>query len=238
MIFDKNTRNKNYSWLFPLIGGISTLIGMVLPTATFSYSGVSWSWWMWNLTVMSVYGYGSVSTYPSEFDFVLPSMITTVVISLSAVILLILSYKTKKTELSKKGFLIGSILSAAITIGGLIFYSSSMQNAFIDGVTIEGEVFPAGYIFWDVFSPNLGIILPVIGAILAIIGAAVHFSSLKQRENIVYQYPPIPTEIPSKIPTDVGIVKGTFNFCPECGNKLLSSDFSYCTNCGFKLKDS
>ncbi|TFG23660.1 MAG: hypothetical protein EU533_02955 [Promethearchaeota archaeon] len=240
MIFDKNTRKKNYSWIFPLIGGILTLIGMVSPTATFSYSGVNWSWWMWNLTVMSVIGYGSVSTYPSEIDFILPSMITTVAISLSLVMLLIFSYKTKKREISKKGFILGTFPSAAITIGVLIYYANAMQIAFIDGVTIEGEVFPAGYIFWDVFSPSFGIILPVLGAILAIIGVGVHLSFLKQREIIgeQYIYTPIPTEIPRKIPIEIGTPKITFNFCPECGNKLLNPDFSYCTNCGFKLHNS
>lgn len=231
-------RKKNNSWLFPLIGGVLTLIGIVLPTATFSYFGVSWSWWMWNLTIMSVFGYGSVYLFPSEIYFILPSMITTVAISLSAVNLLILSYRAKKTELSKTGFLLESFLSAGITIGILIYYANAMQIAFIGGLAIGTEEFPIGYSFWEIFNPSFGIFLPVSAVILAIIGAIVHLSSLKQKEIIVEQYTPVPMEIPRNIPTDIGIIKGTMNFCPECGNRLLNPDFSYCTNCGFKLYNS
>ena len=166
----RETKKKDYSWVLPLIGGILTIIGMLLPTAYFSYSGTSWSWWMWNLTVLSVSGYGSESLFISEIDFIIPSMITSITISLSTINLLILSYRTKKTGLNKRDFLLWSLLSSGTTIGVMIYYVSAMQTAFFDGLIIQGEIFPAGYLFWQVFSPGFGVFLPFISAFLAVVG--------------------------------------------------------------------
>ena len=87
----KNAERKNYSWGFPLIGGILTIIGMLLPTASFDYSGTSWSWWMWDFSVMSVSGYGSISVFITETDFILPSMITSIAIFFCAINLFLLA---------------------------------------------------------------------------------------------------------------------------------------------------
>lgn len=219
----RETRKKDYSWVLPLIGGILTIIGILLPTAYFSYSGTSWSWWVWNLTVLGVSGYGSESVFISEIDFVIPSMITSITISLSAINLLILSYKTKETGLNKRDFLLWSLLSSGATIGVMIYYISAMHIAFFDGLIIEGEIFPAGYSFWQVFSPGFGVILPFISAILAVIGVVVFLYSLKQKETMVEHYNPVSIPI------------GTLNYCPQCGFKLLKPDLNFCTNCGFKL---
>jgi hypothetical protein len=219
----RETRKKDYSWVLPLIGGILTIIGILLPTAYFTYSGTSWTWWVWNLTVMSVSGYGSESVFISEIDFIIPSMITSITISLSAINLLILSYRTKEAGLNKRDFLLWSLLSSGATIGVMIYYINAMQLAFFDGVTIEGEIFPAGYSFWQVFSPGFGVILPFISSILAGIGVGVFLYSLKQNERMIEHYTPVSIPI------------GNLNYCPQCGFKLIKPDLNFCTNCGFKL---
>jgi hypothetical protein len=122
----RETNKKEYNWVLSLIGGILTIIGILLPTAYFSYSGTSWTWWVWNLTVMSVSGYGSESVFISEMDFIIPSMITSIIISLSAINLLILSYKTKETRLNKRDFLIWSLLSSGAIIGVMIYYINAI----------------------------------------------------------------------------------------------------------------
>ena len=223
MEVNREIRKKEYSWVLPLIGGILTIIGILLPTAYFSYSGTSWTWWVWNLTVLGVSGYGSESVFISDIDFIIPSAITSITLSLCAINLLILSFRTKETGLNKRDFLLWSLLSSGATVGVMIYYINAMHIAFFDGLTIEGEIFPAGYPFWQVFSPGFGVILPFIGAILAVIGVGVFLYSLKQRETMIKQYTP------------VSVPLGNLNYCPQCGFRLVKPDLNFCTNCGFKL---
>lgn len=180
---------------------------------------------------MGVVGYESISLFISEVDFIMPSIIATSVVLLSAVDLLILSIKTRRRNLSTKGFEVMSIISAVLSIGIMIYYIIAIDIAFYDGLTIEGTIFPAGYHYWDAFNPGFGIFLPFISAALSFIGVGVFRYYSKRKEDIIpLKMDTIKEDIP------VSTKMGSLNYCPECGFKILQNfDAKFCTNCGFKF---
>ena len=217
-------------WLIPLIAGILVLLAILTPTAYFNYMGVTWNWWMWNFTMMGVTGYDSVSLFISDPDFLIPSIVTTGVAFLSMVNLLILFSATRKRNLDTKKFGLRSIASAVLSIGAMIYYIMAMDIAFYGGLTMEDTTFPAGYHFWDAFSPGFGIISLFLSAALSFIGIVVFQYYSKRKEDIV----------PLRIDTgkeQIPALKmmGSLNFCPECGHKNLLTDAKFCTKCGFKF---
>ncbi|MBA7561305.1 hypothetical protein ES708_02942 [subsurface metagenome] len=226
----KKTEIRDYIWVIPLNAGFLAIIAILFPTAYFSLVGVTWDWWMWNFTTMRIVGYSSVSLFVSEVDFIIPSIITTSAVLFSAVNLLILSIRTRRRNLNTKNFELMSIISAVLSIGIMIYYIIAMDIAFYDGLTIKGTIFPAGYHFWDLFQPGLGIFLPFISAALSFIGVGVFRYYSKRKEDIV---PPKMDTIKEYIP--ISKTMGSQNYCPECGYKILQADASFCTNCGFKF---
>lgn len=232
-----------FVWIFPLIAGICAIIAILAPTASFNMMGVSWSWWMWDFALMTYIGYPPVSFFISEVDFIIPSIITTSAILLSAVNLFILSGTTKKRKSNTKDFILMSITSAVLSIGIMIYYAFAVAFAFNDGVTIEGVTFPEGYHFWLEFNPGFGMILPFISAVLSFIGLGLFRHYSNQRGDFV----PLKTSSPPKMDTSppksepvkeytpVSVPMGVRNFCPECGYKLLKANTNFCTNCGFKF---
>lgn len=236
----KKTETKDYNWVFPLIAGILAIIAILTPTAYFSYGGVTWSWWMWDLTIMGMVGYDSVSIFITEMDFIIPSIISTSAVFLIAVNLFILSSTTKKRNLSTKNFEVVSLINAVLSISNMIYYIVAMDIAFYDGFTIEGTIFPAGYHFWDVFNAGFGIIFPFISATISFIGVGVfrYYSKRKgyiipQKIGTINEYiQPKMDYVKEYVP--VSKTMGSPNFCPECGNKIIHADAKFCTNCGFK----
>ncbi|TES95078.1 MAG: zinc ribbon domain-containing protein [Promethearchaeota archaeon] len=226
----KKKETRDNVWLIPLIAGIFVVLAILTPTAYFSYMGVTWNWWMWNLTTLGVAGYDSVSLFISDVDFIIPSIITTGVVLLSAVNLLILFSSTRKRNLDTKNFGLRSIISAVLSIGIMIYYIIAMDIAFYDGLTVEDTTFTAGYHFWDAFNPGFGIILLFLSAVLSFVGVGVFQYYSKRKEDIV----PLRMDT-GKDYIPVSKTMGSLNFCPECGFKNLLIDAKFCTNCGFKF---
>lgn len=225
----EKTDIKEYIWVIPLVSGFLAIIALLLPTANFSISILNWDWWMWNFTTMGA-GYDTISSFLSDKDFIMLSIITTSVVLLSAVNLLILSIRTKRRNLNTKYFELTSIISAVLSIGIMIYYIISMDIAFYDGFTIEGQAFPAGIHFWEMFKPSFGIFLSFISAALSFIGAGVFRYYSTRKEDIV---PPKMDTVKEHIP--VSKTMGSYNFCPECGHNILQADANFCTECGFKF---
>ncbi|NVM46247.1 MAG: zinc ribbon domain-containing protein, partial [Candidatus Lokiarchaeota archaeon] len=227
--------------LFPLFAGLCTVIAILAPTAHFGYSGITWDWWMWDLVTMGVSGYPPISAFISDTDFVIPSIVSTSALLLSIVNLFILSGSTKKRNLDTKEFIVMSVVSAVLTIGIVIYYMVSVDIAFYDGMTVEGEIFPAGYHFWEAFDVGLGIILSFISAIVSFIGVGVfrYYSNQKlfrvsPNTDVATRYVSTKTDVATKyIP--VSTPMGVRNYCPECGHKNLRTDAKFCTKCGFQL---
>ena len=226
----KKTEIRDKIWIIPLNAGIIALIAVFFPTAHVILSLINWDWWMWNFTSMGVVGYSSVGLFVNEVDFIIISIITTSAVLLSAVNLLILSIRTKRRNLNTKYFELMSIISAVLSISVMIYYIIAMDIAFYDGLTIEGTTFDAGYHFWFLFRPGLGIFLPFISAALSFVGVGVFRYYSKLKEDII---PPKMETI--KEYTSVLKTMGSLNYCSECGYKILQADARFCTNCGFKF---
>ena len=221
---------KDYLWIIPLVAACLATIAILFPTAKFSSGGVTWDWWMWNLTIMGGYGYESISLFVSVADFIIISIITTSVVLLSAVNLFILSIKTKKRNLNTKNFILMSIISAVLLICIMIYYIIAMGIAFYKGFTIDGIPFPAGISFWIAFNPGFGLFLPFISAILSFVGVGLFQKSKNRKDDIIkYKMDPNTSYVPYS--KQMGIL----NFCPECGHKVLHTGVKFCTNCGFNL---
>jgi hypothetical protein len=229
----------DYIWIIPLIAACLAVIAIFTPTAHFGLGDVTWDWWMWNLTMLDVYGYEPVTLFISEVDFIIPSVITTIAVIFSAINLIILSITAKRRKLDTKNFELRSVLSAVLSMGIMIYYSIAMGSAFYDGVIIEGVPFPPGIHFWFEFNPSFGIFLPFISAILSFIGLGLF---RKQINVIKYKMDPNTGYVPySKTVPNTGYIPyakqlGSVNFCPECGKKVLHTGVKFCTNCGFNLK--
>lgn len=225
-------KGYEYVWSIPLIGGILAIIAVLTPVAYFGEMGVSWNWWMWNLIVLGVGGYGSESIFISEMDFVIPSLITTGIMILSIISLLSLAAKARARKLDVKNFESVSILIGALIIGITIYYLIAMDSAFYDGLVIEGVPFPAGYHFWQLFSPSFGVIGPFLTAILAFVGAGAFRYYSKRREDLI---PSKMGDFERKGPITKSM--GVLNFCPECGEKIISETQRFCMQCGFDLQN-
>ena len=222
--------NYEYVWSIPLIGGILAIIAVVTPVAYFDTMGVNWSWWVWALSVMGVSGLGSESIFITDLDIMIPSLITTGIMILSIISLLSLAIKVRARRLDTKHFESVSIIIGVLLIGITIYYLSAIDVAFYDGLVIAGVPFPAGLHFWEVFNPSFGVIGPFLSALLAFIGAGVFRSYSKRRGDL----------IPSKMGTfeeKKPITKSMEgkNFCPDCGQKIVSVTQRFCMNCGFEL---
>ncbi|MFX0074897.1 MAG: zinc ribbon domain-containing protein [Candidatus Hermodarchaeota archaeon] len=239
----KRKEAGDFIWIFPLISGICSVVAILTPTASYSMFGVSWSWWMWDFSLMTYIGYPPLFFFISEIDFIIPSIITTSAMLLSTVNLFILSSTTRKRKLLTKDFTLMSLISALLTIGIMIYYAFSVALAFNDGLLVEGVEFPPGYHFWSEFNPSFGLILPYISAILSFVGLGLFRHYTTRRGVFVPLKESYPPEIVSTPPKPKSIVEATpilvskegLNYCPECGHKLIRPDANFCTNCGFKF---
>lgn len=225
-------KNYEYVWLIPLISGILAIIAFVTPVAFFNRMGISWYWWMWNLSVMGVSGLGSESIFISEIDFMIPSLIISCIMILSIITLLSLAIKARTRNLDMKNFESVSITIGTLLIGSNIYYLLAMDIAFYDGIVLGGTLFPPGFHFWDVFGPSFGVIGPFFSSGLAFIGAGVFRYYSKRKEELI----PSKMEIfKKKGPTIKSM--GGLNFCSECGKKIISVTQRFCMNCGFELQN-
>jgi hypothetical protein len=224
--------------------------------------GVSWSWWMWDYSLMTYTGYmfpeyPPMSFFVTETDFIIPSIITTSAIFLSAVNLFILAGTFRKKRLDTKDFVVMSLISALLSIGIMIYYVFAVAFAFSDGLTVGSATFPPGFHFWTEFNPSFGVFLPYLSAILSFIGLGLFRHYSRQRGIMVPHKTSTPSEsyvVPPKIevsppnydvirpkyevtrnPAPISSTTGVRNFCPECGQKLTQADLNFCTKCGFKL---
>ncbi|MHA1933108.1 MAG: zinc ribbon domain-containing protein, partial [Promethearchaeota archaeon] len=219
--------NYEYVWLIPLFGGIFTIIAVLTPVASFDMMGLSWSWWMWALSVMSASGLGSESVFISDVGVIIPSSITTGIMILSMISILTLAAKTRTRKLDTKHFESSSIIIGVIQIGITIYYLVAIDLAFYGGIVIEGVPFPAGAHFWEVFNPSFGIIGPFLSAFLAFTGAGVFRSYSKRRPDLMSTKMGTFDEKRPLVKSMEGL-----NFCPECGQKIISGTQRFCVNCG------
>ena len=234
----KITENKNYIWIIPLVSGIIVIIGLLTPMVyenliESGYYGILKAdiyWWIWCFVSVSM-SYGGYSISQDEFvsdsAFLIPSIITTVIIILVAINLFILAKSTKTRKIDKKHFN-SSIISGMTLIFTMIIYMIVIDAVVYNGVDIFGQgVSSAGIHFWSEFDIGFGVIAPFISGIIAIIGAGIFKYYLKQEDEAV----------PRKVLTERGVeliepaVDNSLKFCHSCGAKIKKTS-AYCEFCG------
>jgi len=220
--------SNDRTWVLPFIAGLLIVIAILTPTASFYSMGVFWVWWMWDFTLLGVFGYEPVFLFISDLDIIILSIITTTALILSAINLFILSHTTRTRDINVTKFYLQSILGPFLTMGIIIYYCIAMGRAFFDGVSLTHTSVSPGLPFWLAFSPSFGVILPFISAIFSFIGAGV----VGNREG----------PIKYKMDTTTGYIPysrriGSLNFCTKCGFKIAHTGVKFCTNCGIKFQD-
>ena len=197
---------QKYTWLFPFIGGIITIIGVLTPVASF-YS--FFQLWMWGLIVIRDYGI--------SVQFITNPIIISIGIVSSIVLMIFSLFLISTGYLYKKGKFENYKISKFWITSGIIILIATI----IPLVALDFYAYEPFYIYgiWTFCDPGFGAFGPIIGAVLAIvIGSMVLKSKVGRRET------PIP--ISTMAPKDV---------CPHCG-KPVSLNASFCSSCGKTIK--
>lgn len=218
----------DYLWVFPLIGGIFSLIALLSPAAYLSESGNIFSLWMWGLVSIRVFDgieFLENTAFSDNIFIITPSVICSIIIGVSAFVLISFGITCRKDlkagSIVKSKWLTPAVLIIISTIGWMI----SIELVYLLG--------PSSLSFWEVINPNFGVIGMFLGAGFAIGGYAISKYGAKQRDETIY----VLNRARSSSSPLVSIKSGmSVKFCPECGTKAEEEFQHFCSNCGFKLK--
>jgi len=155
---------KKYIWIFAFMGGIISLIALLTPAAGLNYRSPSFDndfyLWMFNLFFSHRFEAG-IHTTRIEFDThlisLIPSIICSLLITISSIITIITANKYRKGVLNTK---ISWLISAIVIIIATIIWMIMME--------ISRKVL-YGHEFWGILYPSFGVIGPFIGASLEIV---------------------------------------------------------------------
>ncbi|MFX1468623.1 MAG: zinc ribbon domain-containing protein, partial [Promethearchaeota archaeon] len=222
---------KDYTWAVSLIGGILALIAFFTPAVSIEAYDGSIYLWIWGLISYEIYNeyyeiYDSDTTFIDNPDVLIPSIVCSIFLVLCILILIgtSLNYRSRIKEGigNPNPWLVSSLLIIAFTI------------AWIIAMDISWEVYPD---FWDYFDPNFGVIGPFLGSGLAIVGFIAAKVSQKQKREVIFVPKAISSPAAKAEPYSTLLMDPTIkiNFCPECGQKLISETQRFCMNCGFKF---
>lgn len=156
---------KKYIWIFAFMGGLMALIALLTPAAGFNYRSPSFDsdfyLWMCNLFFSHRFEAG-IHTTRIEFDTplisLIPSIICSLLITISSIITIITANKYRKGILDTKiSWLVSAIVIIIATIIWMIMMEVSRRVLY-------------GHEFWGLLYPCFGVIGPFIGAGLEIVG--------------------------------------------------------------------
>ncbi len=212
-------------WAFPLIGGIIALIAFLTPAAYLSsYSG-SINIWMWGLFSITIYGYGSNTTFTQDPGELLVSILCSLIVLISIIITI-----SKGNQARKFGEESGWLAPPILTMGGTI--------GWIVGMEIISQSY--GISLWSMVNPGFGVIGMFLGSIVSIIGHGVLVKVPKRPAEVIVpmkeQFMRPSISQPGELATESGIP--SVKFCPMCGDKLIRLDQKFCSNCGFEIKSA
>lgn len=222
---------RNYIWTFPLLGGILTLIALLTPAVYIYEIGDYIFLWIWGLFSVQIHDYYydttyNLTTFTDNELILIPSIICSVFIFVGILALFSSSYsfrkEIKKGNIEKNRGLAPSIIIMISTIAWMI----SMEISFIVG--------PGSMSFWSAYNVGFGVIGMFLGAIFGMIGYGVSKYMAKQRGEVKF----LPKKgFQIKFSSDPTITASNFNFCPECGQKIISETQRFCMNCRFELRN-
>ena len=200
----------------PLAGAIFVLIGFFTPMAYFENPAGGIYMWMWGLNIFELAGYGTEIFFTENPDLLIPSVIFSVVIFICILIMFgsVNLYKKSTVDGRETGHVLlgASIVTIICTAGWMIT------------VEMLWEGYPN---FWDYMDPHFGIFGLFIGSSISIVGYGLE------------RYTRSPTVPIKKFPSPAmqNSMKNQFNFCPECGSKILAEVQKYCVSCGNNLRN-
>jgi len=225
---------RDYVWLFPLTGGIIALISLVTPAVSVTLMGlISGSLWFWGLYT---YNYGGMY-YGTEFVMdslvLIPSLITTCLLVIGAVLLLVAALNLRRKNLQQVKIGTLSILGGAVILVALLLWLFTVPTFF------PLQTYYPGYpgTFWNYIgnsfhSVGFGIIGGFLSAIISFVGAGA--ARYYSKERVVT----IPKE--KKIMPSTGEqkpqLKSELKYCPECGAKIEDPNTKFCGKCKFQFK--
>lgn len=197
---------KNYTWVFPIVGGIISIIGVLTPLATFyNYFYI----WMWGLVFSRLYGI-SIEFINNPFIFSI-GISTSILIVICSVTLIITGFLYNRSHYTDK-----KISKLWLSCGFIILICTVISLIIVDFYTYNGMFI---YGIWEICDPSFGAIGPILGSVLAIgIGFMVLFSVAGRKEKLI----PYSAIAPKKN-------------CPYCG-EILSLNATFCRKCGKSIK--
>ena len=160
-----NTNEKksfeDYIWVLPIIGALISLLALLFPSATVELTfiiSVEARIWMWGYVYTKI-GLKKESGFGTELDFMTVCMISTLLVIISAIMLIISANQVREDnktvyQVKKQWLILGIILIFASIFWGIMM-----------------DILASG--FWDTFEIGFGLIGPLIGGVLAIIGSLI-----------------------------------------------------------------
>jgi hypothetical protein len=159
---------KKYYWLIPLIGGVISLIGFLIPAW---YSPPVWIEYVWMIGIIHhVTGGNVIDIAPPEMF--IPSLIATLLISLCSILAILNAlFKFRGKTLLRNTDNLWLII-AIVEIGAAIFYIFGIQIGFFLNTDLE---------FVDYYVFQFGLFIPFIGAVLILTGSIMGKLSKKDK---------------------------------------------------------
>lgn len=229
-------------WLIPLVAGIIALIAVVTPAVSMNLLGMlTASLWFWGLYIYDYTGFFSGTDFIMDPLVLIPSLVTTILITLSGVLLISAAARLKRDS-DKLGCVRNfSVISGALTLIAeilwlvmvpLFFPMAYYWDAVLTGFPYTFWTWNMGFFNYPLHSAGFGIIGGFIAAAIAFIAAGVASYFSKER----------PMKIPEKkevipVTKEAPLAKGPeLKFCPECGAEIEDPDIKFCGKCGFEFK--
>lgn len=145
---------QDYIWIFPLIGGVLTIIALLSPIAYFegAFFGlpVKWYLWMWGFGY-GINGFGVVN----DDEFLILSFGISLLFSISSIKLIHIAYRVKTYE------------DVYDSLNKLLYAIGIFQVILIIGLMVVLEIFYTG--IWAIAEVGFGIIGIFISAFITII---------------------------------------------------------------------
>jgi hypothetical protein len=152
------TKFREHMWSVPLIGGMIIVISLFTPVATeFTYIHNIVFYWMLGSYVNYFYGDFNRGLNNNLLSYI-PSVVASIIIGISALIILYCAYKYQNDQRDPKKLI---VISSSVIIISALLWIIFMEV----GWQVEYNLS-----FWRLYVPNVGIFGIFLGAVLALYG--------------------------------------------------------------------
>jgi len=183
-------KSKNI-WILPFLGGLLSLIILIIPTASYYFSNESYeftqNFWMWGFFYARYYffEYFKTETFLGVPIFVpeifIPGLIATIFILTSAGSCIKTALRFRKGERYFSEIKKTWIITGILYIISPIIYVVGMQIGF----SLYQQRFGGSLLnFWQNHIPNFGLIAPFISGLLVIVGVILGTVFIRKEDNL------------------------------------------------------